>query len=353
MTDANLHPSVIVIRDRLHDIFPGVQVPLEIIGWHIHRTASIETICSNIAAEILSFGKVTDPTKDIYTTEPSTTVTTTVTPTITDDTLQTLYDVFNSIPHDHIKDVYIRLKNESNPNWYDDIVNELLSYDAVQSSTSSSTTTTKRSFDDMNIDDGFIPDEYHRLLAILPDIDPDYALESYMKFLDNSSNKPDLNTLITSLIEHGYVKLTEKLERLRNERLKENLRNPKFEVEEFLKTFPNPLEYFYDRTKNVSESYKTHAYIYLANAFVRMSSDYIKQMLETNNYRFAPAMKQLREEFFTYHMNSNHHRNKSLNAVPKRMNQRARAALSIPDIPDEIFYKELCYTKHEDEIIGE
>ncbi len=58
--------------------------------------------------------------------------------------------------------------------------------------------------------------------------------------------------------------------------------------------------------------------------------------------------------------------------MPKRLNRRARAPIPIPDIPDEIFYKvkfhlfalyklfffysvllkELCYTKHEDEIIG-
>ncbi|CAF4601521.1 unnamed protein product, partial [Rotaria magnacalcarata] len=80
----------------------------------------------------------------------------------------------------------------------------------------------------------------------------DYALERYMQYLEHPSSKPDLNVLITNLIEHGYVKLTEKLECLRNERLKQNLREPKFEINEFLKTFPNPLEYFYDRTKNVS-----------------------------------------------------------------------------------------------------
>jgi hypothetical protein len=163
----------------------------------------------------------------------------------------------------------------------------------------------------MDIEDDFQPDEYDRLLAILPDIDPDYALESYMKFVESSSDNKDLNILITSLIEHGYVKLTNKLERLRNERLKENLRQPKFEIEEFLKTFPNPLEYFYDRTKTVSESYKTHAYIYLANAFARIPSDYIRKKLNENNYRFAPTMKQLQEEFYTYHINKNNQRKKS------------------------------------------
>ena len=249
---------------------------------------------------------MTDPIKGASTKEPTTTTTATASPAVTEDTLQTLYDVFNSIPRDHIKDVYVRLKNESNPNWYDDIVNELLSYDTLQTSTS------KRSFDDMNVnDDDFIPDEYNRLLAILPDIDPDYALESYMKFAESSSDKPDLNTLITSLIEHGYVKLTEKLERIRNERLKENLRHPKFEIEEFLKTFSNPLEYFYDLTKNVSEAYKKHSYIYLANAFARISSEHIKEVLEMNNYRFAPSMRQLREEFFAYNMNSTQRRNRS------------------------------------------
>jgi hypothetical protein len=194
----------------------------------------------------------------------------------------------------------------------------------------------------MNIQDENLTDEYERLLAILPDIDPDHAFECYMKFLETStSDQTDLNILITSLIEHGYVKLTDKLERLRNERLKENVREPKFEIEEFLKTFPNPLEYFYDRTKNVSESYKTHAYIYLANAFARLSSDYIKQILNSNNYRFAPAIKQLQEEFYTYHRKKSN--DTSYVNGTKRLNHRARAPISIPDIPDEIFYKVKCH----------
>ena len=283
-----------IVRDRLNDIFPEIKIPLEFIGWHIRQSTSIETICSNFAAEILAQGYVTDPT-EIQTAPPSTEV--------NDDVLQTLYDVFNSIPHDHIKNVYIRLKNDQTPNWYDDIVNELLSYNNTKPSTH------KRALSEVHLDDDVSSDEYQRLVAILPDIDPDYAMESYLKFVETSPNdKPDLNQLITSLIEQGYVKLTEKLERQRNERLKENLRHPKFEIEEFLKTFPNPLDYFYDQTKSVSESYKTHAYIYLANAFARVPSDYIRQVLTSMNHRFAPAMKQLQGEFFTYHINANNQR---------------------------------------------
>ncbi|CAF1429086.1 unnamed protein product [Rotaria sp. Silwood1] len=347
MTDANIHPSIILIRDRLHDIFPEIQIPLEFIGWHIRQSRSIEAICSIFATEILSFGQVIDPRKTQNQIEEQTASANSHTSkqtTITDDTLQTLYDVFNEIPREHIENLYINFKNTNNPNWYDDIVNELLSYNVMKTSTN------KRSYDQMIIDDiVFIPDEYNRLLAILPDIDPDYALECYMKYREKSSDNTDLNILITSLIEHGYIKLTDKLERLRNERLKENLRNPKFEINEFLKTFPNPLEYFYDRTKNVSESYKNHTYIYLSNAFARISTDYIKQVLNNNNYRFAPSMKQLQEEFYTYHTNQN---KKSNDTIVKRLNHRARALMAIPDVPDEIFYKELCYIKHEDEIIG-
>jgi hypothetical protein len=280
-----------------------------------------------------------DPTQESIQSSEPTSSTVKPSPVINDDTLQTLYDVFNSIPRDHIETVYSRLKNPTNPNWYDDIVNELLSYDIIKSPTN------KRSFDEQ---DERSSDEYERLLAILPDIDPDYALECYMKFLETSTNTTDLNILITSLIERGYVKVTDKLERLRNERLKENLREPKFEIEEFLKTFPNPLEYFYDRTKAVSESYKTHAYIYIANAFARFSSDYIKEVLTYNNYRFAPTIKQLQEEFYTYHKNKTNHGKTTgfysphfrvIIGTTKRLNHRARAPIPIPDIPDEIFYK--------------
>ena len=269
---------------------------MDIIGWHIRQSTSIETICENFATEILSFGGVRDPTKDSH--PPPTTTST----PIEDDTLQTLYDVFNTIPRPHIEEVYSRLKKQDNPHWYDDIVNELLSYEMIKP-----TTTNKRSLDDEP--EEIASDGYERLLAILPDIDPDYAMESYMTFLETSMDSSDLNSLVTSLIERGYEKLTMKLERRRNERLKENLREPKFEIDEFLKTFPNPLEYFYDRTKTVSESYKNHAYIYLANAFARLSSDYIREILNANNSRFAPAMKQLQEEFYTYHARKPNHGN--------------------------------------------
>ncbi|CAF1631380.1 unnamed protein product, partial [Didymodactylos carnosus] len=38
-------------------------------------------------------------------------------------------------------------------------------------------------------------------------------------------------------------------------------------------------------------------------------------------------------------------------APSRKLNGRARALCPIPDIPDEVFYKELCFTKHEEEII--
>lgn len=212
--------------------------------------------------------------------------------TAKDETLQSLYDVFHSIPHDHIDKVYNQLKDSSNPNWYDNIINELLSYDVLRTSN----TTEEHRHDEHDHSD-----EYERLLAILPDIDPDYAMECYLKFVENSSESIDLTMLITSLIERGYEKVTDKLERSRRERCKENIREPKFHIEEFLKTFSNPSEYFYDRTKNVSDAYKTHARIYLSNAFARISRTYINEVLERNNYRFAPSLKQLQEEFSNYH----------------------------------------------------
>lgn len=233
-----------------------------------------------------------------------TTTTAALTTSAPDDTIETLYDVFSSLSRDRIQAVYARLKTDKNPNWYDDVVNELLNDNPGPS------TTGKRSFDAMSVaPDDMNSNEYERLLAILPDIDPDYALESYMKFLEETSsssaaNQTDFDRLVSNLIEHGYVKLTDKLERVRNERLKENLRNPPFEIDDFLKTFADPLVSFYDQSKPRSESYKAHAYIYLANAFARVSSDHIQEVLERVNHRFPPALKQLKEEFFSYHSNT-------------------------------------------------
>ena len=258
----------------------------------------METICDNFVAEILASGQVTNPTLN----QPA------PTETPTDSVLVSLYDVFNTIPRDHIQTVYQRFKQTKNPNWYDDIVNELLTHQALHTTNHKrpmEVVTTTATFDD-DMDTTLDADEYQRLLAILPDIDPDYALEIYMKHLEQTpeTTQHDFNQFIGRLIENGYTKITDKLERLRNEQLKENLRNPQFDIEEFLKTFPNPLVYFYDRTKNLSESYQNHAYIYLANAFARISADHIRDVLKRNNHRFAPALKQLQEEFLTYHSNT-------------------------------------------------
>ena len=297
----------------MRDIFPEIQIPLEYIGWHIRQSTSIEAICTNFAAEILSSGNVADPTKTIAaTTTTATTAAAAVTTHEQDDTLQTLYDVFSSLPRDRIQAVYSRMKTADNPNWYDDLVNELLSEKPGPSSTS------KRSRDDeFVVTDDMDSNEYERLLAILPDIDPDFALERYLKFLEEApssaaSNQTDFDQLVSHLIEHGYVKLTDKLERVRNERLKENLRNSPFDLEDFLKTFSDPLVSFYDQTKPRSESYKIHAHIYLANAFARVSSEHIRDVLTGTNHRFAPALKQLKEEFFSYHSSA---RKKSNNGI--------------------------------------
>lgn len=335
-----------MIRDRLRDIFPDIKIPLEYIGWHLRRSTSVETICDNFVAEILASGQVKDPTIN----QPETTT--------TDSVLISLYDVFNTIPREHIELVYNRFKQTKNPNWYDDIVNELLTHPTLQTPNKKrSIEMTTTTFDD-EMDGNWDPNEYQRILAILPDIDPDFAWESYTKYLERTSDTTnnDFNQFIGSLIEQGYTKITNKIERLKNEQLKENLRNPKFDIEEFLKTFPNPLVYFYDQTKTHSESYQNHAFIYLANAFARISPDHIREKLKQNNFRFAPSLKQLQEEFFTYHSNlrkkKDQNREKQvLDFMQQHLLRRARAPMTIPDVPDEIFYKELCYTKHEDEII--
>jgi hypothetical protein len=280
---------VLLIRNRLHDIFPDVEVPSEYIGWHLRQSISVDTICSNLVSEILSSGQVNDPTSN----QP-------VNSTINiDETLQTLFDVFNHVPRVHVQNTYNRLKNNSSTAWYDELVNELLAYDVLDKSSS----TSKRPVDDDT--DQLLSNGYERILAILPDIDPDYAQQCYVSFLETfTTYQKDYNVFISNLIESGYTKITDKIATARHRQLKENLTKYAFNIEEFLKTFPNPLVYFYDQTKNVSESYRTHAYIYLANAFARISSVHIRKVLEYNNYRFPSAIKQLQEEFSTYHVNT-------------------------------------------------
>lgn len=263
----------------MKNIFPDLEIPYDFIGRHLRQSKSVDTVCDDLVNEILQFGHLIDPTSNRFEESP-------------DENLQTLYEVFDSIPRERIRTVYDQFKTEKNPNWYDDLLNQLLAEQINKRRAEPETNAFENN------------DNYQRLLAILPDIDPDYALEIYLEqFENNYSNKFDFNRFLSNLIEKGYPKVTEKLERLRNERWKENLRNPTFDIEEFLKTFPDPLTYFYDQTKKSSESYKNHAFIYLANAFARVSLDWIENILEQNNHRFASALDQLKQEFSNYHMN--------------------------------------------------
>ncbi|CAF1287862.1 unnamed protein product [Didymodactylos carnosus] len=394
---SNFHPimdgdeqPVVVIKQRLTEIFPEINVSNAIVNWHLQQHKNnddlsqvIENICAEFVSQIFNFGQIIDPTKDdvkndktITSTSatatangfvmnypntvsvnhvqfPSTSTAAAASTILSNDNkeeLQTLFEVFNTIPRPYITTLYNTMSHINNPNWHDDIVNELLTYNERQqkpSSASSSTTSPlfpipksvtsttsggslqkrfqiysttpptitteqkKRSLssvdDSIDIENLFINDEYERILAILPDCDPEYAMEEYSKYLRSiaeTHQQQDLNNLITSMIERGYTKIKDKIEQNRNERLKENISNPIFEIEDFLRTFPNPLEYFYDCTKTMSESYQRHAYIYLANAFTRVPSEQIKTILIENNYRFSPSLKQLKTDYNNYHQKS-------------------------------------------------
>ena len=85
---------------------------------------------------------------------------------------------------------------------------------------------------------------------------------------------------------------------------KQRLENMKLNIEEFLEMFPDPVIFFNDETKPVTENYKQHALSQLKFKFPGMRSKYIDDQFQAHNYHYTTTLKQLEGEATNYNPNA-------------------------------------------------
>ena len=138
------------------------------------------------------------------------------------------------------------------------------------------------------------------MIAIFPDCDPNYIFER----LEASFSDPErVEKLSTELFERkNYPKLKERQAKEKKKDLRYRLIHMKFNLNEFLQMFEEPLTHFYDTSKPITTNYKAHCLAQLQNYFPMMQNKYIESKLVSHKHHFTPTLRELEKEagaFFT------------------------------------------------------
>ena len=131
------------------------------------------------------------------------------------------------------------------------------------------------------------------LQAIVPECDPNFLVEELKRHHDNVDRLRDISAML--LESNNYPKLKDRLEKEKRAVRRQKLFEAAMDIEDFLQTFPEPRQTFYDITSAVSEGYKQHVKVHLCNTFRKVHAYVITQLLEENNYHFTPTLRRLEE----------------------------------------------------------
>ncbi|XP_046582259.1 uncharacterized protein LOC124289685 [Haliotis rubra] len=182
--------------------------------------------------------------------------------------------------------------------------------------------------------------EVDQLREIFPDCDPNYLFEQ----LEEKANDAErVKNLAAQMFEkRNYPKMKDILEKQQKIAKQRQIKNLKFDMENFLSKFPDPVEFFSKTDTVMSDSYKQHCLAYVKNEFEMFKAGYLKKVLDKYNYHLAPALREfkgLKADLEEEHFNT------------KKLRQEPRTErLSFPDEPDERFYHELLYSQNEQRI---
>ena len=139
-----------------------------------------------------------------------------------------------------------------------------------------------------------LQDEVDNLREIFPDCDPNYIFEELEK---RSDDQERVKNIASHMFEkRDYPKLKDVLAKQTKLALKNHLNRLKFNMNIFLSKFNDPLTTFYDCRKSMTQNYKDHCLNQLKNDFPRLKDGYIKSVLESNNFHYTPARKELQKQ---------------------------------------------------------
>ncbi|CAF1207605.1 unnamed protein product [Didymodactylos carnosus] len=218
---------------------------------------------------------------------------------------------------------------------------------------------------------------------IIPDIDADNARRQIIAM----NPIPSLDDIITYFFDNGYIKKKNRKEQDKHTQIKRSWSDTIDDIPKFLLKHADPVAYFFDSKRNVTDSYTNHAKAYLIRAFPSFDKIVLEQALKEENNHFLPTLRKLeaRSGIRTNSFITRRSIKRVLDQLGKKMIQysflrkelchkqidyhhvhvdgvsrstaswaptgKNKYSLSdIPVIPCEEFYDELCFAKNEKKI---
>ncbi|XP_033735539.1 uncharacterized protein LOC117324038 [Pecten maximus] len=182
-----------------------------------------------------------------------------------------------------------------------------------------------------------LEEELQELKEIFPDCDPNYL---YNALEDRRDDKDRVKNLAIGMLEKkDYPRLKEMLDNESKLKKKQKVIQATFQMKDFLAKFPDPETFFCDKSKVMTNNYKKHVSVQLQNDFQTLSEEYLQQIMEENNFCLILCKRvvltnisELGEFMFELFLST------------------PRPLLPLPDEPDELFFNEVLYLRHEEEI---
>lgn len=151
---------------------------------------------------------------------------------------------------------------------------------------------TSKKLEDMSQLKESIKQDLKRVLTVIQDCDPNFIIALLRKHCQEPKR---VNQVIDELLEmKSYPRLQDYMAIEKKRVELENHINMKLDIEDFLKIYKDPDQYFSrDIQRKVSKNYIDHCKIYLKKVFRYFKEDTIVSVLASNLNHLTPAYKQL------------------------------------------------------------
>ncbi|CAD5120571.1 DgyrCDS9136 [Dimorphilus gyrociliatus] len=190
-------------------------------------------------------------------------------------------------------------------------------------------------------------EDVERLRRIFVDCDPNYIFEE----LENMADNPNRVEILSNRMfeEKKYPKLVDRLKREKVESRHNSLLNKNLDdMENFLRTFPDPKSTFRDEKATLSFNYKAHVESVIPNYFCWINIQTVNDVISKNGHSLVDIYQELEKIDIKYSRVANVNKFIVSNGL---FNKEARSKLKLPQEVDEFFYNELLYAKNEEKIL--
>ena len=196
--------------------------------------------------------------------------------------LFTLRDLFPQVDTFHLQNLLLRFE-PTDPKCLNLVMDELAANPLV---TENRPTTSRES----NLNDDF-----EQIKLIVYDCEHNY-IRDQLKLHENNPKRVQL--IFNEMLEKkSYPHMRDFLLKQKREQELDRHFNMNLDLEEFLKIYPNPHEYFYKRERSVSDNYKHHCKTLLANNFKLIDLESIEKCLFENNWILTLSFKELEDAY--------------------------------------------------------